>query len=224
MPSGLDEQARSFADECSALLNATITNGVRVSAVTLPGGSSQMGVGISRKNLKPAVIPLAANAASARVWLFLTHSYSLDDEGVWLTMTRSTYAVYTSAEMTDDTLILSADYTRDPVNQYPGAHLHVGGQRDDLTDICKNAASTSTKLRDLHLPVGGKRFRPSLEDVIEFVILEGMADGRPGWDAAVAAGRARWEERQLKAMVRRSPEVAAEQLAAAGWAVTPPAP
>src|SRR5690606_9032915 len=120
--------------------------------------------------------------------------------------------------------ILSVDYVRDPVNQYPGSHLHVGGHRDGLTEICKGSDSASTKLRDLHLPVGGKRFRPSLEDVIEFVILEGMADGRPGWEAVVAEGRALWEERQLKALVRRSPETAAESLRAAGWTVTPPAP
>jgi hypothetical protein len=222
VPPALDEQARDFAGETSALLNATVTNGIRVSALTLPHGISRMGVGLSRSNLKPDVIPMATHASSARVWLFLSHSYQLDDEAKWLMMTRSTYALYASPEMGDANLLLSVDYVRDPVNPYPGAHLHVGGSRDDLTGICDGTAD-STKLRDLHLPVGGKRFRPSLEDVLEFVVLEGMADGRPGWQDAIATGRALWEDRQLRAMIRRNQSLAAEQLSDAGWSVVPPA-
>ena len=37
---------------------------------------------------------------------------------------------------------------------------------------------------------GGKRFRPSLEEIVEFLVVEGLTGGRPGWDAAVEEHRA----------------------------------
>lgn len=37
----------------------------------------------------------------------------------------------------------------------------------------------------LHFTVGGKRFRPCLEDVIEMLTVEGLLSGRDGWSDAV---------------------------------------
>lgn len=224
MPNGLDTQARDFADETSELLNKTITTGIRISPITVPNGRSLMGMGLTRKVLTPTPIPLARHAASARVWLYLFHSYALDKEGVWLMMTKSTYAVYSTADMLDDSLVLSVDFSRDPVNEYPAAHLHVAGDRqDNLTAVCGGAGRRETVLRNLHLPVGGKRYRPCLEDVLEFVILEGMAEGHDGWQNEIEAHRTNWYDRQLRAAVRRDQDAAASALESAGWSVVPPA-
>ncbi|MDE0236267.1 MAG: hypothetical protein OXN95_03465 [bacterium] len=218
----LEAQARQFASDISDLLNNTVTDGIRISTATTPGGRAVMGRGVTDKSPDPKPIPISPSDKKAAVFLYLLHSYEFDPEGVYLTMTQSTMSLYTSPDMEDDQLIVGIDYARNPGNQFPGAHLHVAGQRDDLDAVYLGDARKTRKLRDLHFPVGGKRFRPSLEDLVEFMITEEMVEPRPGWEQEVKKHRARWEAIQLKAAVRRNQKDAATALREAGWDVTPP--
>ena len=65
--------------------------------------------------------------------------------------------------------------------------------------------------------------RPTLEDLLEFVILEEMAKPHKKWEQVIAKHRDRWENLQLRAAVRSNPTEAAEELRASGWQVTAPA-
>jgi hypothetical protein len=67
-------------------------------------------------------------------------------------------------------------------------------------------------LEKLHFPVGGKRFRPCIEDVIEFLINERLVHAHKGWEHRLEEGRARYRRSQLKAAIRRHPEVVEEYL------------
>jgi hypothetical protein len=67
-------------------------------------------------------------------------------------------------------------------------------------------------LKDYHFPVGGRRFRPTLEDIIEFLVLERLVEAHHGWEDAAGEHRSEWDRRQLRAAVRRDPETAMEQL------------
>jgi hypothetical protein len=62
--------------------------------------------------------------------------------------------------------------------------------------------ATLPRLASLHLPVGGVRFRPSLEDVLEFAIRELGVEALSGWEDAIAEGQQRWRWVQLQAAVR----------------------
>lgn len=181
-----------------------------------------MGHGVSKTHPNAMPIPISIGSSKPRVWLYVIHTYDLDDEGAWLMMLSSTISIYTSPEMNDDELVLALDYIREPANQYPGCHLHVSGVRSDLDSIYLGSDRKSRKLRDLHLPVGGKRYRPTLEDVIEFMITEEMVSPRSGWDSVLGQHRAVWFQRQLAAAVRRSPEIAADALRREGWRVDSP--
>lgn len=220
MAGDLEAQARKFAGQTSDLLNGTLTDGIRISSITTPAGQTVMGFGVSRSDADPKPIPLGLSKPC--VWLHLQHSYGWDPEQVHLTMTRSTMNLYSSPDMEDDQLVLGIDYIREPANRYPGCHLHVSGMRDDLDAIYLGSDRDSRKLRDLHLPVGGRRFRPTLEDMIEFVITEEMAIPRKDWRTVLDEHRARWESIQLRAAVRRRPQDAAKALEAEGWSATPP--
>ena len=222
MKDDLGSQVRRFAEKMSHLLNATVTNGVRVSTLTTSSGHAVVGVHVGKLRPDPRPIPLAPAGGKALVYLYLAHYCELDPEGRYLTMTQSTMSLYTSAEMADDELLVGIDYVRDPTNQFPGSHLHVAGQRDDLDDIYLGDERKRRKLRDLHLPVGGKRFRPTLEDLLAFTITEEMVEPRDGWRAVIDEHRATWTQVQVKAAARRNPEDAAAALAEAGWTVTPP--
>ena len=222
MAESLENQARRFADDISDLLNKTVTDGIRVSALKTAKGHGIIGAGISKKRSVSLPIPITPSGSAAVVYLYLLHSYEFDPEGVYLTMTQSTMSLYTSPALEDDQLVVGIDFARNPGNRFPGAHLHVAGQRDDLDAIYLGDERKTRKLRDLHFPVGGKRFRPSLEDLVEFMITEEMVDPRPAWEQVVREHRARWEAIQVKAAVRRNQEDAAVALREAGWTVAPP--
>jgi hypothetical protein len=90
------------------------------------------------------------------------------------------------------------EYLRQPESNVPCAHFHIHAHRDEAvyllltgkgsnTRIKKRAAQLDAnaqvvpQLSDLHFPVGGPRFRPSLEDVIQFLVEEFGIDCEAGW-------------------------------------------
>jgi hypothetical protein len=74
---------------------------------------------------------------------------------------------------------------------------------------------------DVHFPVGGHRFRPCLEDVLEMMMIEFGIDTLHGAGNALHAGRGRWRVRQLAAAVSDDPLTAAAELERLGFEVIP---
>jgi hypothetical protein len=103
-------------------------------------------------------------------------------------------------------LLLHYDYEREKGDDYPEAHLQVCATSPTWEGLTASYGSRGRALERLHLPVGGRRYRPTVEDLIEFLITEKLATGRTGWRKHVRRGRARFEESQLRAAVRRNPE------------------
>ena len=221
----LQDRARLFAKDLSELLNNTVSDGITISATTTPNAPQEvlLGCGVGRNNLEPKPIPLSRKRNKANVYLTYMHRCGLDDDDAHLATLISTMNLYTSEEISNESLLLGIDYTRDPKNDFPRAHIHVAGERADLDAIYLGSTRKHRTLRQLHLPVGGSRYRPTLEDLLEFVILEEMATPHEKWEQAIARHRDRWENLQLRAAVRSNPTEAAEELKAAGWQVTAPA-
>jgi hypothetical protein len=208
----LGGQAREFAGHITNLLNRTVTNGIRIKAVLNPGGSKGwVGYEISKTRPQAVVpIPITTGRADARGYLVVLHRLALDAEGTYITTTSSRLELHLTADLEQP--IVRYDYNRDPVLAkndlpYPPAHVHVHGEHGPV-DRLAEAAAVERKLSDFHWPVGGKRFRPSLEDLVEFLIVEDLADKHDGWKEAIDEHRGRWYEIQLKAAVRRSPDLA----------------
>ncbi len=219
----LQDHARPFAQDLSELLNSTVTDGISISATTIHREQVLLGREVGRNSLEPKPIPLSRNRNRANVYLMYTHWCVLDDDDTHLATLISTMNLHNSEEISNESLLLGIDYTRNPKNDFPRAHIHVAGERDDLDAIYLGSSRKHRTLRQLHLPVGGSRYRPTLEDLLEFVILEKMAKPHEKWEQAIAKHRDRWENLQLRAAVRSNPTEAAEELKAAGWQVTAPA-
>ncbi|WP_295627423.1 hypothetical protein [uncultured Corynebacterium sp.] len=118
------------------------------------------------------------------------------------------------------------EYERDKSN-VPAAHIHVHGVGGLLSPgLMKNGkkGSPNGDWQNLHLPVGGHRFRPSLEDFLYFVIDECGFRGRAGWENTLLESRESWLDKQCSAATRDAPDVAAEALRDLGYEVTPPSP
>lgn len=182
----------------------------------------------------PKGVPLAVDGV---VVLRLRASFDCgwDHTGRFLAVRRSSMSV--AAEGTDEPLF-RYDYDAGSDDKVPAAHLNVHGHRDELVFAMMAAghrlrgrARTAAvrrgqvpRVSTLHFPLGGHRFRPSFEDVLEMLVREFGLDTRPGWRAAVCAGRARWRAVQLRAAVRDDPAGAAEALGDLGYTVRVPGP
>jgi hypothetical protein len=151
--------------------------------------------------------------------LEVTASCVWDSESRYLAVERSQF---TLAADLDRTPILRFDYVRN-MNVRPHSHIQVHGHRGAMSHLLSRAAHpTPHDLASLHLPTGGSRFRPCLEDVVQFLIEECRFDCVSGWKAHIEAGRERWRRKQVAAAVRAVPSEAARVLSELGYAVTMP--
>jgi hypothetical protein len=206
----LDDQARQFADDLSDLLNRTVTNGIRLSAVVTPNGTTLVGRGLTPRNFTSETVPLCKGRNPPRIWLRVAFVLELDDERRYLTVTKSDYSV--CLDEAGASVLAHYDYAREPDNEYPAAHVQVNGSNPDLVELYERLCAPVRELGHLHFPVGGRRFRPTLEDLIEFLVLEELVEGHAGWQEVIATHRGGWERLQLRAAVRRDPDTALAQL------------
>jgi hypothetical protein len=202
----LHGQARRFAELLSNLLNGTITNGVRMSAVVFATEQVNVGYRLTKStvvNKRP--FPLAVDNRSPVCYMGLSYTMTLDPEGLYLTVSTSVCALYADPEGTDE--LFHYDYERNKPDGYPEAHLQVRAESTSLGAVMARRGRAHD-MHKLHFPVGGRRYRPSLEDVIEFLIVERLVDARDGWQSILSAEREAFQRLQLKVAVRRDPDTA----------------
>ena len=111
-------------------------------------------------------------------------------------------------------------------SELPAAHLNIHVSDEPLRELMAIAGNRNRAKRrrkrekrghesqpsELHFPIGGRRFRPCLEDVIQFLIFELGVDRQPGWWDRVREGRAQWRGRQTAAAVKDDPATALSEL------------
>ena len=132
--------------------------------------------------------------------------------------------------------LMHFDYDREGPDDIPVAHLNMHAHRDELMYALMMASGLRAKHRDsamkkgriprvsaLHIPLGGHRFRPPIEDVLDMMIVEFGVDHRSDARAVLATGRARFRSIQVSASVSDDAEMAAEALRRMGYEVIAPA-
>jgi hypothetical protein len=119
--------------------------------------------------------------------------------------------------------LLRLDFDRG-MHSAPGCHWNVHAERCAMTNLLvRNNPDHSGELSKVHLPVGGARMRPCLEDLLQLLVEEFRFDPMPGALQAIEDGRVKWRRRQLAAMVRDDPEEAVRVLRdEPDYEVTPP--
>lgn len=216
----LGQKARAFAKTLQGVLNRTITHGITLTYVgDYSGDLGFVGHRLDPTNDiigEPIPVTLGGNPSC---WLMVNQTITLEEEGN-LKTTRARTAVYADADT--ESRLFSYEFDREAENPYPSAHLQIDAVSEAL-QIIADRRGVTPQLERLHLPVGGVRFRPSLEDVIEFLIVEGIADARDGWQNAVSGGRSDFHRIQLMAAVRNDPEAATDQLRSMRYEIQEPA-
>lgn len=102
----------------------------------------------------------------------------------------------------------------------PAAHVQLHGRDGALEEIISRSGRTKTKssnhreelrrpnIADLHFPLGGTRFRPCLEDILQMLIHEFDLVAPPRRKIVLqtlAEGREGWRRTQLRAAIRDNP-------------------
>lgn len=142
-----------------------------------------------------------------------------DQENTFLAVRKSMFQLASTQEGTP---LLRLDYVHG-AHSIPAAHWNIHAERGATSVLLARCNPRHEgRLSQIHLPVGGVRHRPCLEDFLEMTIAEFNIDKLPQWKDAVRTGRERWRTLQTRAIVRDSPEVAAEVLRRMGYEVTTP--
>ena len=220
-------EAQAFAQELSDLVASVVVGVVDPFEVIVSDPHV-----IVRQRPADAGIVMSANGINA-LRLFVSFRCTWDSRGQYLAVNESKIQVspHGSSEP-----LYRYDYDAECDGNVPAAHINVHGHRDDFVFALMTASRQHRgkareswirkgrvpSLATFHLPVGGHRFRPSLEDVLEVTIREFDIDAVPGWEDVVRTGRMRWREKQLRAAVRDDPASAAEVLRSLGFEVTAP--
>lgn len=176
-------------------------------------------------------IPLEVDGV-AHLSLVISIECSWDSAGDYLAVIESKFAVFAGTQTNKEPLF-RYEYVREPVGGVPSAHLQVHAHRDAFTHAMSSAGRKSRRgkrssklspdtwpaVAEFHFPLGGPRFRPCLEDVLEALQLEFGLDTGSGWREALELGREKWRRQQIRSAVRDAPEDAAEVLRTIGYRV-----
>lgn len=218
----LHSRAAAFAQEMQDTISGVLPGGFQFISVAHGG--------------RYVVRPDGDEAARQRVPLFVDGEQlatlgvqvylGLDSSGRYLKAWRSKVAVHSTL---DRTSLVRQEFDAETSESVPLSHWHVHADRGSLSHLLGRAhavrAGVVRKPHDmssLHFPVGGERFRPCIEDVLEFLVREFGIDHEPGWETAVRAGRERWRRMQFRSTVRDLQDEAADVLRSYGWSVKAP--
>lgn len=225
----LETWAYAFRDRIVDLLDQTVTTDAAVTvfvysdqelAIVAPGQNLQ---GLNDVEMVPlSTHPDPAVRDAASLWLNVWFLVGLDDEGENLAVQKSGFGL--CVKPSTGLQPIRIEYDRHKTAKQP-AHLQITGESASLGAAYALAGKDMKALHKLHIPLGDRRFRPSLEDFIEFLVQESLiADLHPGWQAALEASRGDWLSRQARAAVRRRPHDAVTQLRKMGYRVEEPIP
>lgn len=227
-PSGnLVDEAEQFATALRETLEGSITHSanLRIEEVIEDphGGTEQQPVAIVEPVRSKQCVPLGTTPEN-EVGLFLRFSFTvrLDDERQYMAIETSQFGLCTNEET--GACPIRVEYERAKESKRP-AHLHIDGHSEGFGFAYGRLNRKVKPLQKMHIPLGHRRYRPSLEDFILFLGEERLLpDRHPGWEQVIEKHRSHYERRQLKAAVRRDQEATAEQLQREGWTVTRPSP
>ena len=214
-PGDLQQQVEEFGQETAGLLSATLP-GLPEPPIEILRHENRTIVGPPEGQRLPLYV-----GSQHLADMTLRVACQLDSAGQYLAVEESSFNLLA---VLDRTPVFRIHYRRESPGR-PTAHVHVHAHRGALSHLLSRAGHTFPHdMSSLHIPVGGSRFRPCLEDFIQFLICECKFDALAGWRPHVEAGRERWRRRQAAAVVRDVPEEAARVLRELGYTVEAPDP
>jgi hypothetical protein len=218
----LQQEAGHFGQELQELLDSVlpyqpgVDPATRQVAVTAAGLSFAVEIGTAHgKSAQP--IPLLTKRRKTAE-LLINIRLVADSVDRYPAVSKSTFVVRIEHRFP----LLRLDFDK-AMYRAPGCHWNVHAERAAMSKLLlRNRPRHSGEVSDVHLPVGGARMRPCLEDVLQLLVVDFGFDAESGALDVIKAGRVRWRRRQLAAMVRDDSQEAVRVLEELGYRVTSP--
>ncbi|MGN6130964.1 MAG: hypothetical protein ACTHOK_11550 [Nocardioidaceae bacterium] len=211
----LEEQARVFSESVDGLLAACFPDAPGMHVTEL---DDRVRIRPDGQGPQSGGVPLLARGQQL-AWLRFHYSCRLDQTEKYLAIDYSNVWIVSSK---DRTPLFRFEYAYDSLTK-PHAHIQVHGERGTLSHLLSRTRHGKPHdMSALHLPTGGARFRPNLEDVVQFLLQDCQFDAVDGWLDAVHERRAQWRAIQTRAAARAMAAEAAAELRELGYTVTPP--
>ncbi len=228
--------AEAFAAILTEVVNGTVSTGARFVVTPFEGPTELAWVypeGSTPANV--SLVPIVAGLAPdqpARLWLRTSFQVRLDDSREHLSVVRSVFALV--IDQSSKRPAVRVEYDRDQGNEpddvtparhrRSAAHVQIHGSSEEFAYVQGlNGGRPLRGLEKFHIPVGGRWFRPSLEDFIEFLWTERLVPGlHDGWQEVLTRHRSNWLTLQLRVAVRGDPTTAVKQLESMGYSITEP--
>lgn len=200
------DAAQEFAADVADLLHRTVASESPIRAEVV---GERVVVGALDDEGNTVTIPLVV-ADEHRLGLRVSFRCIFDFTGTYLAVEQSEFAVLLPSVRQP---VVRFDYVRE--REWAAAHVQLHAESSAIGYLRALAGKTPETWR-LHLPVGGRRFRPTLEDVIEFAVHEFGVEAQPEWMDRIKQGRATWRLLQAKSAIRDvikdGPETVADEL------------
>ncbi|MGJ9532660.1 hypothetical protein [Actinotignum sp. GS-2025b] len=172
----------------------------------------------------PSTIRLSGSISADRfVTVRFDYKVFLSPDNGFLTVAESMFSVIRGVVGKEP--LVRWDYIRSPHSNIPCAHIQIHSHGDEWTHALLSSgkhsrrsrrrtkkAARTPRIADIHLPVGGHRFRPCLEHVLLFVVDEFGVACTPQAREALHQGIREWKDIQLRAALRRNRASAVEAL------------
>ena len=226
----LREEAEGFADTLNKIVAVAIDTEMRFRTVVAENGERANLQPIEHPKRRSNGFPLVRqndDAQAPALLLMAKFAVEMDGEGSHLQVATSTIGLWVdiTGGRKDPRPLIRVEYDRRRLaGDRAAAHVHLHAHSPELAWIYGSSGQPAPDLHRLHFPVGGQRFRPTLEEFLLFLDREMLyTDFKNGWRPAVLDTLRGWEEIQASATARRFPEVAADSLKRLGYTITAPA-
>lgn len=224
--------AGEFADQLTRLISRTVDASVvfgvmgssRMTETTRIG---PMGPGSSAVGSQFDLIPLVRECDvpdKPRIFLKVEYTVSSAPSDNRLSVVRSSVGLWAQSDPSrQHRPVVRLEYDRAAVTK-PAAHVHFHAESAELAWAYGTAGEPLPRFHELHFPMGGRRFRPTLEDLLLFLDRERLFTNwvTPEWKSIIEESRAGWEALQARSTTRRHPKEAAAQLRSMGYRVSEP--
>lgn len=225
----LRDKAEEFADTLNRIIEASIDTNIRF--------RTDVDVNAGRANLQPEGHPESRsngfplirqndNPKAPSLLLATKYALEMDREAKYLQVASSTIGLWvdTTGGRKNPRPLIRVEYDRRKTEYGRStAHVHIHAHSPELSWVYGSSGQSAPDLHRLHFPVGGRRFRPTLEDFLMFLDREKLyTDFKKDWKSVVLKSLDEWEETQAAATARRFPGATAQSLERLGYTIVAP--
>ena len=227
----LQQLTEDFAAQLHSLLSQVLSEDAKYSIKPRPPRQKNPRSALRLTNLNDngkegfPLVRTCDNPASPSLLIRSSYTLELDKSSNYLQIETSTLGLWSNTfkGQKRPRPLIRIEYDREK-RMFAPAHVHFHAHSSELGWIYGSSNQKMNRPQSIHFPVGGRRFRPTLEDFLLFLDQEKIFTNwkDENYKELIENSRSKWEKIQARTTVRWLPQEAAETLEGLGYRVIPP--